>query len=129
VDASGVANWVDYPRSRTISLVGAPGSDINIGFRIEHNSLGRAAEGTLRWRVGYKAQAVSLRERVTERIPLKWRVRLRPLTERLSNKEAEHEITSAVFECPHNEPPVVDGGIPARFSFESPWPAATEAGR
>ena len=86
-------------------------------------------EGTLRWRVGYKVRTVSLREGVTEWIPPKWRVRLRPLTERLSNKAAEHEIRSAVFECLHNEPPVVDGGIPARFSFEVPWPAAIEADR
>ena len=86
-------------------------------------------EGTRRWRVGYKARTVSLRERVTERIPLKWRVRLRPLTERLSNKTTEQEIRSAVFECPHNEPPAVDGGIPAGFPFEAPWPAAAQAER
>jgi hypothetical protein len=61
-------------------------------------------EGTQRWRVGYKAQSLSLRERVTARLSPNWRARLRLLTDRLSDRETQHEITSAIFECPPNQP-------------------------
>jgi hypothetical protein len=69
--------------------------------------------GTLRWRVGYKVRMLSLRERVTERIPPAWRFSLRPLTAWLSNKSAEHEISSALFEAPcPKDPPRGGGGAP-----------------
>jgi hypothetical protein len=107
-------------RAPTIAWLG-PGSNMTVW--------GLLPEGTQRWRVRYQLYSPSLRDRVTERIPAKWRATLRPLTERLSNKTAEREMRMAVFEFPHNEPPAVDGGTAAGCSLEAPWPAATEAKR
>src|SRR5437879_6257891 len=85
---------------------------------------------TLRWQVAYKVRSASLRHRVVSRIPDKWRLRLYPLYVRLlpDQQDREQEIRSALFESPH-EPPPVDGGTPLLFGSEALWPASTEAER
>jgi hypothetical protein len=87
--------------------------------------------GTLRWRVAYRVRHASLRQRVESAVPDKLRSLLYPLCDRLlSDTEGpEQEIQSGRFECPHNEPPTVDGGMGFLFSSDTFWPAATEARR
>jgi len=87
--------------------------------------------GTLRWQVGYKIRAASLRERVTLNMPRAWRGYLHPvLIHFLSSREGpEREIESPLFDAPHVEPPSVDGGMPVPLSSTQPRPAATDADR
>jgi hypothetical protein len=68
---------------------------------------------TLRWQVGYKVRAASLRRRVQSRMPAKLWNALRPFLERiLSDKEGpEREVVSPVFDCPHSQP----------FDPAAPW--------
>jgi hypothetical protein len=65
--------------------------------------------GTLRWQVGYKVRAASLRHRVTSHLPAGWR-RIRtwvgwPFS---NNEGPEQTIESPVFGPPHNEGGAVD---------------------
>jgi hypothetical protein len=83
---------------------------------------------TLRWQVGYKLSAASVRERVVARIPGKWRNRLYPLCQRLlPGKEGpEQEIQSQVFEGPHKDLETVSGEFPFLLDAGSLLPTDTD---
>jgi hypothetical protein len=76
---------------------------------------------TLRWQVCYTVQTASARERVLDRIPLKWRRIFEPLSKHIPNKPGrEYEIWSGIFECPM---PSAENIVTAEFESDGLWPS------